>query len=78
VVGDLVYYSSEEDVFFIEKRGDRKNYLSRTRSNAARFGSLEEHIIAANIDVAVIVSPVKNPSFDHKLVDRYLVLCQHW
>jgi ribosome biogenesis GTPase len=28
--------------------------------------------------VAVIVSPVKNPSFDHKLVDRYLVLCQHW
>jgi len=78
IVWDLVYYHSFDGVFLIEKRWVRKNYLSRTKSSTARFGSSQEQIIAANIDLAVIVTPIKQPAFDHKLLDRYLVLCQYY
>jgi ribosome biogenesis GTPase len=74
VVWDIVLYG-DDDNFVIQKRNNRINYLSKTRSNTSRFGSQREQIIAANIDVAVVVMPIKEPEFDHKLLDRYLVLC---
>ncbi len=78
VVGDLVYYTKINDKFIVKKRTNRQNYLARTKANSTRYGSWEEKIIAANIDIAVIVMPVKNPKFDAKLTDRYLILCSHW
>jgi ribosome biogenesis GTPase len=75
VVWDIVLYKEDDNNFVIQKRNNRINYLSKTRSNTSRFGSQREQIIASNIDVAVIVMPIKQPEFDHKLLDRYLVLC---
>lgn len=78
IVWDIVFYQKEEEwKYIIKKRKKRKNYLSRTKSNTSRFWAQQEQIIAANIDVAVIVSPIKEPDFDHKLIDRYLILCQN-
>lgn len=78
VVGDVVYYEKIGDSIVIKKRAERGNYLARSKSDSARYGSWEEKVIAANIDVAVIVIPVKQPNFDAKLTDRYLILCGHW
>jgi len=77
IIGDKISYNNQDQQTIIQKREKRKNYISKTRSNTARFWSREEQIIAANIDIVIIVSPVKNPTFDHKLIDRYLVLCQN-
>ena len=78
VVWDIVSYKEEDWKNIIKKRIERDNYLSKTRSNTSRFWSQREQIIAANVDVAVVVMPVKEPEFDHKLLDRYLVLCNSW
>ncbi len=75
VVWDTVLYVENDWKFIIQKRENRRNFLSKTRSNTSRFWSQREQIIAANIDIAVIVMPIKEPEFDHKLLDRYLVLC---
>ncbi len=75
VVWDTVLYTQNDWEFIIYKRESRINYLSKTRSNTSRFWSQREQIIAANVDIAVIVMPVKEPEFDYKLLDRYLVLC---
>src|SRR5262249_15633963 len=34
-------------------------------------------VLAANVDVAVIVAAVADPPFHPKLVDRFLVICQY-
>jgi len=78
VVGDFVFFNKEGWSFILKKRLLRKNYLSKTKSNTSRFWGWREQIIVANVDIAVIIVPVKNPKFDPKLVDRYLVLCQNW
>lgn len=75
VVWDIVLYTQDYEDIIIQKRNDRINYLSKTRSNTSRFGSQREQIIAANIDIAIVVMPIKEPEFDYKLLDRYLVLC---
>ncbi len=75
VVWDTVFYTENNWEFIIQKRDTRKNYLSKTKSNTSRFWSQREQIIAANVDAVVIVMPIKEPEFDHKLLDRYLVLC---
>jgi ribosome biogenesis GTPase len=41
------------------------------------MASAEEHIIAVNIDLALIVVSVASPPFHPKLIDRYLVMCQY-
>ncbi len=79
VVGDQIsYIRKKNETLCITKRENRNNYLARTRADSTRYGGWEEQIIAANIDIAVIVMPIKKPSFEQWLVDRYLVLCQNW
>ena len=77
VIWDIVYYTKVDWKNIIKKRWNRKNYLSKTRSNTSRFGGQKEQLVACNVDVAVIVTPIQEPNFDHKLLDRYLVLCQY-
>jgi len=57
----------------------RRNRLARLRFDRTRRSSAgaEEHVLAANIDLAVIVVAVKRPPFHPRLIDRYLVLCQY-
>ncbi len=80
VVGDRVSAGVAADgtgvLARIEPRGGR---LARMRLvNSDRFAPIgEEQVLAANVDVAVIVVAAVSPPFHPRLVDRYLVLCRH-
>lgn len=80
VVGDEVQLQglqSEEVV--VRARLPRNNVLTRIRGDASRISAFaqELHVIAANIDRAVIVASASQPPFYPGLVDRYLVLCEY-
>jgi ribosome biogenesis GTPase len=76
-VGDVVEISLEKDDFgAIEKIEERKNYLSRKapRIKGAGFrGERLEQIIASNIDRLFVVTSLKNPDFNNRMLDRILV-----
>lgn len=57
----------------------RRNRLARLRYDRTRRsdGGAEEHVLAANIDLVVIVVAAKRPPFHPRLIDRYLVLAQY-
>lgn len=57
----------------------RRSRLARIREDRSRRSgvSREEAVLAANVDVAVIVAAVAQPPFHPKLVDRFLVICQY-
>lgn len=75
-VGDHVNFivqpSSENDsadkVGLINSVEDRKNYIVRRSSNLSK----QSHIIAANIDQAVLVVTLKYPVTTTTFIDRYL------
>jgi ribosome biogenesis GTPase / thiamine phosphate phosphatase len=56
----------------IEEILPRRNALSRTRSEAEA-----EHVMMANVDLAVLVFAVREPEPRLDLLDRYLALCEH-
>ncbi|MFN8632242.1 MAG: ribosome small subunit-dependent GTPase A [Chloroflexota bacterium] len=57
----------------------RRSRLARVREDRSRRSAQahEEAVLAANVDVAVIVAAVAEPPFHPKLVDRFLVICQY-
>jgi len=57
----------------------RRTKLARVREDRSRRSAFarEEAVLAANVDVAVIVAAVADPPFHPKLVDRFLVICQY-
>ena len=57
----------------------RRTRLARIREDRTRRSAFarEEAVLAANVDVAVIVAAVAQPPFHPKLVDRFLVICQY-
>ncbi len=69
-VGDWVSYTLEEDgkatITTIE---ERKNYIIRKSVNLSKQG----HIIASNVDFAVLVVTVANPSTTTGFIDRFVV-----
>jgi ribosome biogenesis GTPase len=78
VVWDKVYYEIVNWVWIVKQREERNSFIARMRWDSTRFWTEEEHILAANVDTALIVAPVKNPEFHSNLVDRYLIVCQNW
>lgn len=80
VIWDKVLYSLQNNAFMIERIFQRKGFISRIRWDSTRISQAneKEHILAANIDIAVIVAPIKEPDFHPNLVDRYLIMCQYW
>lgn len=60
----------------IEPRRTRLARIREDRSRRSGF-SREEAVLAANVDVAVIVAAVAQPPFHPRLVDRFLVICQY-
>ncbi|MEI2770834.1 MAG: ribosome small subunit-dependent GTPase A [Candidatus Competibacter sp.] len=79
VIGDEVIYEMVGEIGFIRGRMARRSYLARIRGDSTRFSaaSNEEHVIAANVDIGVIVATAAYPNFHAGLVDRYLILCQN-
>lgn len=81
VVGDKVAIdlSENDTASVIEARHPRTSYLSRMRGDSTRFSSFadEEHVVAANVDIGVIVATAAEPEFHPNLVDRYLIIAEN-
>ncbi len=57
---------------WIEKVLPRENYIIRRSSNLSR----ESHVIAANLDQAVVVATLFSPATAPEFIDRFLVTCE--
>lgn len=73
VVGDRVRCESDENgdhaIVAVEPR---RNYVIRRASNLSK----ESHIIAANIDQALLMVTLRQPETAPEFVDRFLVTCE--
>ncbi len=73
VVGDIVMCEQEEQgSYVICSVEPRRNYIIRRASNLSK----ESHIIAANIDRAMIVATLFSPETATEFIDRFLVTCE--
>lgn len=69
-VGDFVIMDKEEDgTAVINEIEDRKNYIIRKSVNLSK----RSHIIAANVDQAVLVVTLSQPKTFTAFIDRFLV-----
>lgn len=68
-VGDIVkIYKAADDAYYIKEIIPRKNYIIRRASNLSK----ESHILAANIDNAILVASIFNPETPTTFIDRFL------
>ena len=72
VVGDKVLLSQEEDSFLIDELFDRKNIIVRKSVNLSK----QIHILASNIDQAILVVTMHSPQTSTGFIDRFLVSAQ--
>ena len=73
VVGDTVHCEAGEDgEWVIVDIAPRHNYIIRRASNLSK----ESHIIAANIDRAMLVVTLIEPVTAVEFIDRFLVTCE--
>lgn len=73
-VGDFVELSNAglDGVAFISKVVPRRNYIIRRASNLSK----EAHIIAANIDCAILVASLAHPTTSFTFIDRFLATAE--
>ncbi len=72
-VGDFVEFQLEtDDVAWITKIEQRKNYLIRKSVNLSK----EAHIIASNVDIACFIFTLKHPETSLGFLDRFLACCE--
>jgi len=71
--GDDVWVEPDQDTHFVRAVGSRRSKLSRV---ATRGGRVEEQVIAANVDLLVIVASILQPRLKPGLVDRYLIAAE--
>jgi len=69
VVGDHVQLIKEEDSYIISELKDRKNFIIRKSVNLSK----QTHIIASNIDQAILIATIKSPTTSTSFIDRILV-----
>ncbi|MCL2338356.1 MAG: ribosome small subunit-dependent GTPase A [Proteobacteria bacterium] len=74
VIGDNVLLDDSGKIVAVEPRRSR---IVRLRGDVSHRMQRREHIIAANVDAAVIVATVAEPTFSPEFVDRYLIVCQY-
>ncbi len=79
VIGDHVKFIADNYGNKIIDILPRKSKLVRMRFDASRRSgnACEQHILAANIDIAILVASAASPPFHQRLIDRYLVMCQY-
>lgn len=70
-VGDVVDFEIEEgkETGIISKIEDRENYLIRKSVNLSK----QYHILASNVDQAILVATVTQPDTLNEFIDRFLV-----
>ncbi len=72
-VGDRVSITIADDgTAFITEIENRRNYIVRRASNLSK----ESHIIAANLDAAVLVVTVEHPRTNLVFIDRFLATAE--
>jgi len=73
-VGDRVKFlpETQNQPGLIEDINDRSNYIVRKATNLSR----RKHVIAANIDQAVIIATLARPKTSTGFIDRFLVTCE--
>ena len=73
VVGDVVSVEADEQGgYVISAIEPRRNYIIRRASNLSK----ESHIIAANVDQALLVTTLFSPETATEFIDRFLVTCE--
>jgi len=74
VVGDCVEFTIDENdtVAVIQEILPRKNYIIRRSLNLSK----QTHILAANIDQAVLMATLVMPRTSTGFIDRFLVTCE--
>ena len=72
VVGDIVKIQDEEGSWMIIELYQRKNYIVRKSVNLSK----QTHIIAANIDQAILMVTLQSPVTRRGFIDRFLVSAQ--
>ncbi|MCX6020865.1 MAG: ribosome small subunit-dependent GTPase A [Chloroflexi bacterium] len=78
VVGDRVTLDLENERGLLRQVLPRTTQLVRLRGDwSRRSGAGDAHVVAANVDVAVIVAAAASPPFHPRFIDRYLIMCQY-
>lgn len=73
VVGDYVEFEkNREGTAFIQSICDRRNYIIRKAINLSK----QSHILAANVDVCLLVVTLKEPVTSVVFVDRFLATAE--
>ncbi len=72
VVGDEVVCEAEGGDCVIVDIVPRRNYVIRRASNLSK----ESHIIAANVDQALLMVTLRSPETPKEFADRFLVTCE--
>ena len=71
-VGDRVLYEEPPEGATIAAVDPRRNYLIRRASNLSK----ESHVIASNLDRALLVATLFSPVTNTEFIDRFLVTCE--
>ena len=72
-VGDIVkIMHASDDAYYIKEILPRKNYIIRRASNLSK----ESHILASNIDQAILVASIFNPETPTTFIDRFLATAE--
>tara|TARA_B110000116_G_scaffold220695_1_gene198941 strand:- start:687 stop:1598 length:912 start_codon:yes stop_codon:yes gene_type:complete len=74
VVGDKVEVKQESELWMIVKLHKRKNYILRKSVNLSK----QTHIIAANIDQAILMVTIQHPITTTGFIDRFLAAAQSY
>ena len=69
--GDAVFVEPDEDGFVVSAVRKRRSKLSRPAIRGVR-----EHVLAANVDLLVVVAAVAKPRLKAGLLDRYLIAAE--
>ena len=69
VVGDQVDIEKSDDSFMISRLLERKNMIVRKSVNLSK----QTHIIASNIDQAILIVTLDSPITSTNFIDRFLV-----
>ena len=73
VIGDYVEIEvNREDTAYITNIYERRNYMIRRASNLSK----QSHILAANVDLAILVITVNYPQTSTVFIDRFLATAE--
>lgn len=71
-VGDKVTIQMEDDIGVISEIHERSNYIVRKSVNLSK----EVHVIASNMDQAIIVATIAQPRTSFGFIDRFLCVAE--